>query len=251
MRSRQAETLRLFREHVAEDLELLAALHDREPDAAMLEGLRQLDFPGGLGLHLTSEKGRQAQLLMGQALAALPERPVNQDLDELAADYADIYLNHGIQASPEESVWLDDDHLICQDSMFQVRQWLERYGLQAENWRIRPDDHLVYQLKFIAHLLSQEGEPLEEAARFMDEHLLRWIGEFAQRVVQRCGTPYFAGLALLTDAYVGELRDLIAGITGQPRPLPEEIEERMKDKAVNQQPEEAPQAYVPGMGPTL
>ncbi len=247
----QAETLRLFREHVAEDLELLAALHDREPDATILEGLRKLDFPGDLGLHLTSEKGLQAHQLMSQALAALPDHPEIQDLDELAADYANIYLNHGIQASPEESVWLDDDHLICQDSMFQVRSWMERYGLQAENWRIRPDDHLVYQLKFIAHLLSREDEPLETTGRFMDEHLLRWIEDFAQRVVQRCDTPYFAGLALLTDAYCNELRDLIADITGQARPLPEEIEERMNDKAVNQQPEEVPQAYVPGMGPAV
>ena len=191
MTLQQAETLRLFREHVAEDLELLAALHDREPDAAMLEGLRKLDFPGDLGLHLTSEKGHQARQLMAQALAGLPEHLEDNDLDELAADYANIYLNHGIQASPEESVWLDEDHLICQDSMFQVRQWLERYGLQAENWRVRPDDHLVYQLKFIAHLVSLDDEPLEEAGRFMDEHLLRWIGDFAQRVVQRCDTPYF------------------------------------------------------------
>ena len=251
MTPRQSETLRLFCEHVAEDLELLAALHDREPDASTLEGLRKLDFPGDLGLHLTGEKGRHALQLMTQALAALPKQPGKNDLDELAADYANIYLNHGIQASPEESVWLDDDHLICQDSMFQVRSWLERYGLQAENWRIRPDDHLVYQLKFIAHLLSQKEEPLEEAGHFMDEHLLRWIGDFSQRVVQRCDTPYFAGLALLTDAYCDELRDLIASITGQPRPLPEEIEERMNNKAANQQPEEAPQAYVPGMGPAV
>jgi len=132
MMPQQTETLRLFCEHAAEDLELLAALHDREPDAATLEGLRKLDFPRDLGLYLAGEEGLRALELMTQALAALPPHPGNADLNELAADYASIYLNHGIQASPEESVWLDDDHLICQDSMFQVRGWLEKYGLQAE-----------------------------------------------------------------------------------------------------------------------
>ncbi|BAO44483.1 conserved hypothetical protein [Thiolapillus brandeum] len=229
---------------------MLAALHDHEPDAATLEGLRKLDFPQNLGLHLATKEGLRALELMTQALVALPQPPESADLNELAADYASIYLNHGIQASPEESVWLDDDHLICQDSMFQVRSWLEKYGLQAENWRIRPDDHLVYQLKFIAHLLTRDEDLLQQAGCFMDEHLLRWIGDFSQRVLQRCATPYFAGLALLTAAYCEELRDLIAGVTGQPRPLPEEIEERMNQK-VTSQVEEQPGAYVPGIGPTV
>ncbi|WP_456375272.1 TorD/DmsD family molecular chaperone [Thiolapillus sp.] len=252
MSPEQIKILRLFREHVAEDLELLAALHDHEPDANTIRGLRKLDFPQDLGLHLCSEEGIHALQLMTQALAALPETPGQDDLDELAADYASIYLNHNIQASPEESVWLDEDHLICQDSMFQVRSWLEKFGLRAENWRVRPDDHLVYQLKFIAHLLRQDDDLLDEAACFMDEHLLRWIGDFSQRVLQRGDTPYFAGLAMLTASYCEELRNLLTEITQQPRPTAEEIEERMSDQNVAVTPvDDAPQAYVPGIGPAV
>jgi TorA maturation chaperone TorD len=252
MTPEQKQTLRLFREYAAEDLELLAALHDREPDAGILKGLNQLDFPWDLGLHLESEQGIHALQLMSQALTALPNPPDQNDLDELAADYASIYLNHNIQASPEESVWLDEDHLICQDSMFQVRNWLEKYGLQAENWRMRPDDHLVYQLKFIAHLLRRNDDLLEKTACFMDEHLLRWIGDFSQRVLQRGATPYFAGLAMLTASYCEELRDLIALITAQPRPAPEDIEERMNSRTVTAtRTNDQPPSYMPGIGPAV
>ena len=82
----------------------------------------------------------------------------------------------------------------------------------------------------------------------MDEHLLRWIDRFADQVAARCATPYFAGVAALTAAYVDELRDLLAEILEEPRPSAEEIEARM-------QPEKpatacgAPAPYVPGAGP--
>ena len=40
--------------------------------------------------------------------------------DELAADFAAIYLTHGLSASPYESVWLDEEGLAMQGPMFQT-----------------------------------------------------------------------------------------------------------------------------------
>jgi len=249
-RSESQDILGLFRKQTAEDLQLLAILHDREPDARLLQQLKHAHFPKALGLNLESESGLQALDLMHKAIQTLPEAIPTRLLNELAADYASIYLNHNIHASPEESVWLDEDNLICQDSMFQVRSWFEKHNLEISNWRTRPDDHLVYQLQFIAHLLSENDdiETLEEAATFMDEHLLRWLGDFGRRVSQRCDTPYFAGVAALTAAYCEELRDLLAEILQQPRPSKEEIEERMQPA---QQSEPVPVKFIPGIGPAV
>lgn len=244
------DVLEIFRKQTAEDLQLLAILHDREPDAQLLQHLREADFPRVLALKLESESGLQAMDLMQRAIASLPGAIPTRFLDELAADYASIYLNHNIHASPEESVWLDEDSLVCQDSMFQVRSWFEKYGLEINNWRIRPDDHLVYQLQFIAHLLEREDgmESLLQTATFMDEHLLRWLGDFGKRVSQRCDTPYFSGIAALTAVYCEELRDLLAEILRQPRPSKKEIEERMQPA---QQPEAVSVKFVPGIGPAV
>ena len=139
---------------------------------------------------------------------------------------------------------------MCQQSMFQVRSWYEAYGLEIPDWRLRPDDHLVYELQFIAWLLNQDNqiETLEKAATFMDEHLLRWLGNFGERVAIRCDTAYFAGAAALTAAYCEELRDILAEVLQQPRPTPEEIEERMQPR---QQPNEVPVKFMPGMGPVV
>ena len=135
--------------------------------------------------------------------------------------------------------------------MFDVRTWYEAYGLEIPNWRQRPDDHLVYELQFIARILDKDEslETLEQAATFMDEHLLRWLGNFGERVLVRCDTQYFAGVAAITAAYCEELRDILAEVLEQPRPSREDIEQRMKPKQTQQ--EEMPVQFMPGMGPVV
>lgn len=245
--NKAANPLETFCLTVAEDLAMLAVLHNEEPSAELIDALRSNGFPKGLGLRLKSEHGLQAVDLMEQALKALPERIEEGTLDEFAADYASIYLNYGIHASPEESVWIDEDSLVCQDTMFQVRAWYEHYDLAVLDWRKRPDDHLVPQLQFVAHLLGNDPteDSLGKAAQFMDEHLLRWLSDFGNRVAQRCATPYFAGLALVSSTYCEELRDLLAKLLNKPRPSQEEIDERMKP---NRTPDHVPVSFVPGMG---
>ncbi len=245
------EFLSLFCSHVAEDLNLLAVLHDHEPDHTLIQHLKELDFPFCLTIIPEQSPGSEALLLMEESLAHLGKHSDTQTLDELAADYASIYLNHNISASPEESVWLDEDGLMCQQSMFEVRGWYQRYGLEIKNWRQRPDDHLVYELQFIAWLLDKNNDmqTLEQISVFMDEHLLRWLGKFSERVMSRCDTQYFASIAALTGAYCEELRNILSLLTGQSRPSAEEIEQRMQ--AEQNHPEEAPMQYMPGMGPVI
>lgn len=235
---------------VADDLSLLSMLHDTEPNQEFLSLLRKDDVSNLLGLKLQSEKGLKSLDFFQHSVVSLPQQLSKETMDELAADYASIYLNHGIQASPEESVWIDEDSLACQDSMFQVRNWFQKYGLEAENWRVRPDDHLVLELQFLQYLFATRSdlETMREAAQFMDEHLLRWLMQFANRVSARCETAYFAGAALVTAYYCEELRDLLATILDEPRPSQEEIDEKMKP---TQGREEVPQQYVPGIGPAV
>ena len=231
---------------VAQDLMQLAVLHDSEANNPLIQSLKQTGFPNTLGLRLQSTGARDAMTLVEQALAEMPDPLDNQDTDELAVDYAGIYLTHTYRASPNESVWIDEEHLERQQSMFEVREYYHRYGLGAADWRKRADDHLVLQLQFLAHLFGevQRDEVFTTAARFMDEHLLRWLMPFANRVAGRCTTPFYAGINLLTGVYCEELRDLLADILGERRPTADETEARMRqDKPVSV---EVPLTFVPG-----
>ncbi len=204
-------TLDQWRAAVSADLAQLARLHDRELDTALLVALHQTDFPLQLGLRLDDDESAGYVKFMHDTLLELPASPDRTILDDLAADFAAVYLNHSIQASPCESVWLDEDHLMRQQPMFAVREWYQQYNLQAEDWRQRSDDHLVCQLQFLAHLLKvdQQPETLARVTQFLDEHLLLWFKDFAIRVSQRAGTAFYAALGLLTLAYLNKLRTLL------------------------------------------
>ena len=239
-----------FRRAVADDLVLLAVLHDRELDRDRILALWEDCYEDFLALRLRSERGREALSLFRQGLTDIPTALGDQTLDVLAAEYADIYLNNTFGVSPCESVWLDEDHLTMQEPMFQVRAWYQRFGLEVEDWRKRTDDHLVNELQFVAYLLHAANghEGLPDACRFIDEHLSRWVGDFAERVGGRARTRFYAGLAELTAAYLEELREVLAEVAGMPVPSPEEIIERMRPKQSTVV--DPPGPYVPGATPS-
>lgn len=244
----ESDLLKHFRQAVAEDIRTLALLQDQELTQEMVAQLRDYQFPENLGLHLKSPAGKAAVELMQKSIAALPPTVDETVLNDLAADFASIYLTGALHASPYESVWFTEERITRQEPMFQVREWYKKYELAAKNWQVRPDDHLVLQLEFIAYLmeLDDNKETLQEAAQFLDEHLLRWAGQFSNQVAKHCATAFYAGLTGLMAQYLEEMRNILAELLETPRPPPEEIEARMNPK---QEAAPIPVQFVPGYKP--
>lgn len=199
----------------AEDLRALAWLHAEERAPQLLLELKSKGFPDRLALVPSKAP---ASIAMNEALASLSANPSENRLeapvscaDELAADYSAIYLTHALRASPQESVWLDEDNLMLQGPTFAVRDFYRRHGIQATDWRQRADDHLVNELEFVALLLERRED--REAALFLKTHLLAWLPLFAERVNQRAATKFYAALANLTlvacEACLEHLPDVV------------------------------------------
>jgi len=238
---------------LADDLTQLIRLHDRELDAATVDALRQVDFPFSLALLPAGEAGEGAYALLQGALAELI--PTAAVLDDLAADYAAIYLNNSVGASPYESVWLDDDHLACQGPMFELRERYAAVGLQVADWRRRYDDHLVCQLAYLRHRLAAGGAGAmvdwADLANFIDEHLGYWLPDFARRVSRHGGTAFYAGLAEVTYVWLERWRDLLAEVGGLARPDREAVGQRIRRKFARDKAEVAPLKFMPGgQGPS-
>lgn len=226
----EAEIAKLA-EVFSEDLAQLACMHALEPSAELLEQLREISFPHSLGVKLQTPQALGAVQRLSQGLANLPLNIDRSVLDVLAVDFADIYLNHTFAASPYESVWIDDDHLALQEPTFAVRRYYAHYNLKASNWRVRSEDHLVAELEFLSFLLqTTDAERYSAAARFLDDHLLRWAPDFFGVISQRAATVYFSALAELSSAYLEELRSFLELATLQARPSKAEIDARMKPK---------------------
>jgi TorA maturation chaperone TorD len=236
-----------FVEATAADLKLFAILHDREPSGQIIEALHRCRFQEQLSLLLHCSEGKTALCAFDNAIARLPHPIDNATLDDLAAEYACVYLRFKYRASPTESVWFDHDGLERQTPMFQVRSWYHRHNLTSRDWANRPDDHVVLQLEFLAHLLNSASSATElpDVARFMDEHVLRWIKLFAEQLKSAGAAAYFTTLAAVTAAYLEELRDHLEELTGIPRPVVEDGAKPTEIPAGNA--EEQP--YSPGVGP--
>ena len=239
----------------AADLRLLAMLAEREPTRDLVEALAALPRAEILRLQPADAAGERALDLFALALAQIPTPVDRATLDELAADHAAIYLTNGHGAAPMESVWVDPDGLWGQDAMFEVRDWYRHWGLEVPDWRVRTDDHLVVQLLFVARLLDAVEAPaaLPDLARFLDLHLLRWLGAFAEAVMRRAWTAYHAGLVALLHARVEALRDGLARREGFARVElePIESEKRRRREAADRETCASARESSAGTGPTI
>lgn len=236
---------------LARDLQLLAVLNDCEPTTELLEGLRSAQAVDWFAFKATTELVTGACALLDTALDAMPYPIDSATLDGLAADFAGIYLIHSYRAPPTESPWLDKDQLERQEPMFEIAAWFHRFGLAARDRQRRSDDHMVLQLQFLSHLFSTPELDLAasavEASRFLDQHLLRWIGDFAERVASRCETPYFCGIVILTDGYLEAVRDYMADRYGLARPVKNDAKgAHDKSDAADQEVDR----FIPGIAPS-
>ena len=229
---------------IADDLDLLARLHDRELDAEDLSELQATKPRDWFALPLSGEEADAGFTLLEDACRTFGDQTGDLLLDELAADFAGLHLTHGYRAAPNESVWMTEEGLERQEPMFEVRHWYRRYALAVPDWRIRADDHLVSQLAFVARLLRiATPEARVDAGRFLDQHLMNWITDFAGKATMNCQTPFYAGLALVTLAHVQTLRSTLEALTGERR----RPKKKMIAISAAPDPRAHAQAYVPGI----
>ncbi len=198
------------------DVELLIRLHGQELDREVLNSLAAAPARSWFALSLDRSDADTGFDLLDEFFKEGENLARQQEL--LAVEYADFYLTFGKRVAPNESYWLTEDHIERQDPMFVVRDWYAHYGLQARNWRMLADDHLVSELSFVAALLKDGREhALLDAGRFLDKHLLLWSHDFFAGVASRADTRFYAGLAVVSEVLLQTIRDTLAELTGESR----------------------------------
>lgn len=163
---------------------------------------------------------------MGQACKKIRRylaRRGNNATQELAVDYARIFLSAGIYegktAVPFESVYTSNDGLMMQDSRDDVVQVYAMNGLMIPPDLHVPEDHLSFELEFMAHVSERivEGmrvgssvlELLQIQRDFIDSHLLNWIPQLQDRVDTYAKLPFYPAILSITQSYLVEHRAVI------------------------------------------
>lgn len=139
--------------------------------------------------------------------------------DELVVDHRDLFEGPDhVLACPYESVYLSDEHLTFEQETRNVRGFYQRFGLQAPSLGTEPDDHIGLELSFISHLCVLGLDAIEAAdadaetaiiasvGDFLEQHLLRWVDDCLDQVIQNATTDFYQGLGYLTRATVRQLQ---------------------------------------------
>jgi len=161
---------------------------------------------------------RGLSLLAGWSAQVAQDGLSDAALNDLKVDYARLFVGQRRMMVPAwESVYFSQERLTFQEETIQVRRWFERFGVVPSVTGKEPEDHIAFELSFLAHLSEQSLAALEagdddalealvEAQRsFLQSHLLRWGWKWAELAIGYAETDFYRGLALLVE---GSLREL-------------------------------------------
>lgn len=152
-------------------------------------------------------------------------------LQTLQVDYTNLFTGmRKLPVAPWESVYFSEERLVFQAQTLDVRTWYRRYGLEVQNLKKEPDDHIGLELIFIAHLAQlgltalADGDNLafEQALAaqrdFLSKHLFRWVPLWCQQMLAYAQTDFYRGLALIIRGALLELSCILE------LPLPEVVQ---------------------------
>ncbi len=153
---------------------------------------------------------------------------------QLAVDYARVFLGAGsyekLKAPPYESVFTSEVQLLMQEARDDAVKWYRRYGLALPEDNTTPEDHVSFEMQFMALLIERgldrlkagdEGGFREFACGqrdFFTEHLANWLPQFADSIDRFCKTDFYHGIAALVRGLLelepGVIDELIESVPG-------------------------------------
>ena len=196
----------------------LAAVYRKELTPEFLREMRAPSFLGVL-----SEFGVNWQ-------HGFLDKPEGALLEELAVDYAHLFLGPGKHVSPHESVHRPskpgDPGRLWSDATVEVKRFIETVGFHYQETYTGLPDHISAELEFMEKVSLSQGEAWladdpERATycrniekRFISEHLARWVPAFCDQIAALADLPFYRDLAQLTKRFI-ELETQAASEEGE------------------------------------
>lgn len=146
-------------------------------------------------------------------------------LEQVKDEYTRLFLGpEELVAPPWESVYVSKEPLLFQRNTLEVRKRYRSFGFIPAEYPHVADDHLALELDFMgclsemANKACTQGE-IEEAKRllrgqknFMNEHLLNWVPDFAQRIQKSRTKIFYPNTAVLASEFLKKTDQAISEI---------------------------------------
>ena len=160
-----------------------------------------------------------------EELAAFLKNPPENAVEELACDYARVFLGAGCinetVAYPFESVYTNPQKLVCQEACEAVTKLMRAEGLKKAKDDLF-EDHAALEFSLMAHWCDKAVRELkagnetayeravEQQAVFVEKHLLNWMPAFLADI-RACGrTDFYKAAADITEGWLAEEKALFS-----------------------------------------
>jgi TorA maturation chaperone TorD len=189
----------------------VAAVFREELSPRLLEQLRSVPFREALA---------EAGVRLDERFRDGPEEAL---LEDLAVEYAYLFLGPGKHVSPHESVHAEGGSgALWGRETSRVKSFIEAAGFAYDAAFRGIPDHISVELEFVAEVAVIEAAAwrrkdvakafncLQYEKDFLADHLGRWAFAFCAEVVERAELPFYREIAQLTAAFLEAERDEIA-----------------------------------------
>ncbi|MDO8736354.1 MAG: molecular chaperone TorD family protein [Thermoleophilia bacterium] len=183
---------------------LMSRVFSGKPTAALVKGMKETGMRESLA---SFEVPFDEEFLAGDDA---------EQAEELAIEYARLFLATGSHIAPYESVfvrgWAEDKPQLWGEATVEVTKFYQEAGLDLREGQI--PDHLGIELEAMATMAECEAArresgdkagaaKLEELQRrFCEEHLMLWVPEFCEEVQLRAESGFYRSMAVLTASLV-------------------------------------------------
>ncbi|RJQ48152.1 MAG: hypothetical protein C4538_04295 [Nitrospiraceae bacterium] len=184
----------------------LARVYSRELNSALLNRIQDPRFMGVLF---------DLEVQLGDEFFS---RPKHELLENLAVEYTRLFLGPGRHISPHESMHHQrndgDWGKLWGASTVEVKKFIESAGLHYKPEYTGLPDHISVELEFMQVLTKEESRAWNRndmdrvhyccqiEKKFMNEHLLKWVHIFCNKVISDAGMSFYREIAAITKNFM-------------------------------------------------
>jgi len=170
---------------------LLSRVYSSEPSKDFLESIRGSSFTEVLGQDFKN--------------ASLDEL-----VDELSVEYTRLFIGPGSHIYPYESAYRKDKESVSRE----VKDFIESRGLKYRSDFTESHDHISVELEFMERIAQEEATASEKGdlkkasgfvelgRQFANEHLIKWVPGFSDRVIENASLSFYREMAKLTKEFI-------------------------------------------------
>ncbi|MEE8393266.1 MAG: molecular chaperone TorD family protein [Rhodospirillales bacterium] len=135
--------------------------------------------------------------------------------EELAVEFTGLFCGPGGHVSPHGSVHSDGGGgVLWGAETSKVKSFIEEAGFEYDPGYHGIPDHISVELEFMAEVVMKEAEAWREKDfakasnclvfenNFLQDHLLKWVFNFCEKVTERARLPFYRDFARLTADFM-------------------------------------------------